>query len=95
MIANLQQAVACNAIHLVEKRLARWLLHAGYCQQSATLPLTQEFLATILGVRRTTVSLTAQALQTAGLIRYRRGQIELRSRRPGEGVLLWRRAPQC
>ena len=80
MTANLQQAAACNAVHDVEARLARWLLHASDRQESNTLPLTQEFLAMMLGVRRTTVSLTAHALQTAELIRYRRGKVELTDR---------------
>jgi CRP-like cAMP-binding protein len=77
MTANLQQAAACNAVHHVEARLARWLLHASDCQQGDTLPLTQELLSTMLGVRRTTVSLAAHGLQSAGLIRYRRGKVEL------------------
>jgi CRP-like cAMP-binding protein len=86
MTANLQQAAACNAIHHVESRLARWLLHASDCQQNDTLPLTQELLSMMLGVRRTTVSLTAHTLQTAGLIRYRRGKIELNDRAGFERV---------
>lgn len=80
MTANLQQAAACNAMHDVEARLARWLLHASDRQESDRLPLTQEFLAMMLGVRRTTVSLTAHAFQGAGLIRYRRGNVELSDR---------------
>ena len=80
LTATLQQAAACNAVHDVEARLARWLLHASDRQESDTLPLTQEFLSVMLGVRRTTVSLTAHAFQTADLIRYRRGKIELTDR---------------
>ena len=77
LLAQTQQAVACNALHQVEPRLCRWLLQVHDRCDGRTLPLTQEFLAQMLGVRRTTVTLAAQALQDAGLIRYRRGQIEL------------------
>ena len=80
MTANVQQAAACNAMHPVEMRLARWLLHARDRFDSDELPLTQEILSEMLGVRRTTVSLTAHALQQAGLIRYRRGKLELINR---------------
>jgi hypothetical protein len=57
--------------------LCRWLLQTRDRIKSDTLPLTQEFLSEMLGVRRTTVTLVARALQTAGLIRYRRGMIQL------------------
>jgi CRP-like cAMP-binding protein len=80
MTANVQQAVACNAMHPIEVRLARWLLHARDRFDSDDLPLTQEFLSQMLGVRRTTVSLTAKTLQKAGLIEYRRGKIRLTDR---------------
>jgi CRP-like cAMP-binding protein len=80
MAANVQQAAMCNALHPVELRLARWLLHARDRFNSDELPLTQEFLSQMLGVRRTTVSLTANALQKAGLIEYRRGNLKLTDR---------------
>ena len=80
MTANLQQSAACNAIHPLEARLARWLLHARDCFDSDHLPLTQEHLAMMLGVRRTTVSLSAHTLQQAGLVAYRRGKLELTDR---------------
>ena len=80
MIANLQQSAACHAMHTVEARLARWLLHSRDRYDSDTLPLPQEFLAMMLGVRRTTVTLAAQTLQQAGLLRTRRGRIELTDR---------------
>jgi CRP-like cAMP-binding protein len=86
LTANLQQAAACNAMHPLESRLARWLLHARDRFDSDALPLTQEFLSQMLGVRRTTVSLAAHALQKAGLIRYRRGKIELLDRDGLEAV---------
>jgi|SRR6185312_1719371 len=80
MTANLQQSAACNAIHPVEARLARWLLHARDRYSRDELPLTQEFLSMMLGVRRTTVSLAATALQNLQLVRYRRGKIEIKDR---------------
>jgi CRP-like cAMP-binding protein len=77
IIANLQQSAACNAVHPIEERLARWLLHARDRFQTDELPLTQELISTMLAVRRTTISLAAHALQNAGLIRYRRGKVEI------------------
>jgi CRP-like cAMP-binding protein len=79
MIAQAQQTAACNAVHTVEPRLCKWLLQTRDRIDSNTLPLTQEFLAQMLGVRRTTVTLAARNLQEHGLIRYRRGQIEILS----------------
>ncbi len=72
-----QQSAACNASHTVEARLSRWLLRSRDLSGSDTLNLTQEFLAQMLGVRRSSVSLVANTLQHAGLIRYRRGRIEI------------------
>jgi CRP-like cAMP-binding protein len=77
LIAQTHQVAACNAIHTVGPRLCRWLLHMRDRIDSDVLPLTQEALAQMLGVRRTTVTLVASALQEAGHIRYRRGQIQL------------------
>ncbi|MEG3176131.1 Crp/Fnr family transcriptional regulator [Sphingomonas sp. RB3P16] len=71
------QSAACNASHSVEARLSRWLLRARDLSARSTLPLTQEFLADMLGTRRNSVSVVANRLQQAGLIRYRRGQIEI------------------
>ena len=81
VIANLQQSAACNAMHPIEERLARWLLHARDRYQADAMPLTQEFISMMLAVRRTTVSLAAHALQNAGLIKYRRGKIEITDRK--------------
>jgi CRP-like cAMP-binding protein len=75
-----QQIAACNAVHSAEARFARWLLQTQDRIDSDALPLTQEFLSQMLGVRRTTVTLVARALQQAGLIRYRRGQIVILDR---------------
>jgi CRP-like cAMP-binding protein len=77
LLAQAQQSAACNATHTIEARLCRWLLWARDLAGSDTLQLTQEFLAQMLGVRRTSVSLVANTLQNAGLIRYRRGRIEI------------------
>jgi CRP-like cAMP-binding protein len=75
-----QQIVACNALHSAEARVARCLLQTQDRIDSDSLPLTQEFLSQMLGIRRTTVTLVAQALQEAGLIRYRRGHIVILDR---------------
>jgi CRP-like cAMP-binding protein len=77
LIAQAQQSAACNASHSVEARLTRWLLRARDLWDSETLPLTQEFLAQMIGVQRNAVSIVAHELQRAGIIRYSRGQIEI------------------
>ena len=75
LLGQAQRSAACMASHTVEARLCRWLLRARDLCGSDTVDLTQEFLAEMLGVRRTSVTLTAQALQKAGLIEYKRGRI--------------------
>jgi CRP-like cAMP-binding protein len=77
MLANLQQAAACNAIHSAEARLARWLLHAQDRYPHDRLPLTQEFIAQMLGVRRTTVSVAARTMEEQGLLKTRRGHVQI------------------
>ena len=77
LFAQAQQSAACNASHTVEARLSRWLLRSRDLAGDNTLLLIQEFVAQMLGVRRTSVSLVANTLQSAGLIRYRRGRIEI------------------
>jgi CRP-like cAMP-binding protein len=79
LFAQAQQSAACNASHSVEARMARWLLRTRDLTASDKLELTQEFLAQMLGVRRTSVSLVANTLQNAGLIHYRRGHVEIRN----------------
>jgi CRP-like cAMP-binding protein len=79
-LAEAQQIAACNATHDASSRLARWLLQCADRTGSEQLPLTQEFLAHMLGVRRTTVTLLAQALQKKGLIKYSRGRIAILDR---------------
>lgn len=74
------QTVACNALHSVEQRAARWLLMTSDRVGRDEFPLTQEFLAEMLGVHRPTVSVVASALQAAGLVTYRRGVIRVTDR---------------
>jgi CRP-like cAMP-binding protein len=76
------QSVACNALHSVEARFCRWLLTCHDRISSDTVALTQEFLADMLGVQRTTVTAVARSLQEKGIIRYRRGVVDILDR-PG------------
>jgi CRP-like cAMP-binding protein len=77
LLAQVQQTAACNALHPLEARLARWLLQTLDRADDPNLPLTQEFMSQMLAVRRTTVTVVAGKLQQAGLIRYHRGRIEI------------------
>jgi CRP-like cAMP-binding protein len=77
ILVQAQQSAACNATHTVEARLARWLLRCRDLQGSDDLQLTQEFIAEMMGVRRTSVSVVANTLQQAGLVRYSRGHIRI------------------
>ena len=79
VLIQAQQSAACNAYHSVEARLSRWLLRMHDLFDSRTLPLTQGFLAEMIGARRNSVSLVAHTLQQAGFIRYSRGNIEIRN----------------
>jgi CRP-like cAMP-binding protein len=74
------QSVACNALHSVEARFCRWLLTCHDRISNDTIALTQEFLADMLGVQRTTVTAVARALQEKGAIRYRRGVVDIMDR---------------
>jgi CRP-like cAMP-binding protein len=76
------QSVACNALHSVEARFCRWLLTCHDRISTDTVALTQEFLADMLGVQRTTVTAVARSLQQKGVIRYRRGVVDIIDR-PG------------
>jgi CRP-like cAMP-binding protein len=80
-LAHAQQSLLCNTLHPVEARLARWLLRARDLSNSEILPLTQEALAQMIGVRRNAISLVAHELQRAGVIHYSRGHIEIRDLR--------------
>jgi CRP-like cAMP-binding protein len=77
LFAQAQQSAACNASHSAESRLARWLLRMHDLSEAKTLPLTQDFVAQMIGVRRNAVSLIAHELQQAGLIKYCRGHIQI------------------
>ncbi len=77
LLAQAQQSAACNAKHQIEERLCRWLLRTRDLVESDIIELTQEFLAQMLGVRRTSVTLAARHLQAVKLIKYRRGHIQI------------------
>jgi CRP-like cAMP-binding protein len=72
-----QQFTACNVLHHADQRLARWLLMTADRTGSASFPLTQEYMAVMTGVQRTTVSALANQFKDRGLIRYSRGNIEI------------------
>jgi len=80
-LSQLAQSVACNRLHSLEERCARWLLMTHDRVGRDEFALTHEFLAEMLGVRRPSVSIAAKSLQDAGCIRYRRGWIEILDRR--------------
>ena len=86
LFAHAIHSVACNALHSVEARFCRWLLSCDDRIDSSTIALTQEFLADMLGVQRTTVTVVARALQAAGLIRYRRGVVDIVDREGLEAI---------
>jgi len=78
MLTQFQLGAACNALHPVEARMARWLLHLRDGIEEDVLPITQEALSQILGVRRTTVTRVMRDLRASGAIRSeRRGRIEI------------------
>jgi CRP-like cAMP-binding protein len=77
LFAQSKQSAACNASHSVERRMCRWLMRMRDLAGSDDLTLTQEFLAQMIGVRRSSVSIVAGTLQKAGLIQYRRGNIRI------------------
>jgi CRP-like cAMP-binding protein len=80
LLAQTFQTVACNAVHAVEARGCRWILSMHDRTDQDTLPLTHEFLAEMLGVQRSSVSVVTRTLQTAGLIRQSRGGITVTDR---------------
>jgi CRP-like cAMP-binding protein len=81
-VRQIQQTAACNALHSVEQRLCRWLLLTQDYADTSVIPLTQEHLAQMLGVRRTSVTAAACKLQSLGLIRCsQRGRIEIADRK--------------
>jgi hypothetical protein len=81
-LSQVQQTVACNTMHSTRQRLCRWLLMMHDHARDEALPCTHEVLSHMLGANRKSVTLAAQAIQTAGLISYRRGKIRILDR-PG------------
>jgi CRP-like cAMP-binding protein len=84
------QVAACNRLHPVHERLARWLLMSADRVGSDSLPLTQEFLGQMLGTRRSSVTVSAGILQKAGIISYGRGDLRIKNR-----MLLEETACEC
>jgi CRP-like cAMP-binding protein len=80
MALQSSQVAACNRLHEVDERLARWLLMSQDRLSGDLVPLTQEFLAHMLGTRRASVSVAAGILQKAGLITYKRGTVKIENR---------------
>src|SRR6202049_3613576 len=80
LLAQVQQTVACNALHSTEERVCRWLLMMHDRAEGEALPYTHEFLSHMLGANRKSVTLAALSLQTAGLISYHRGKIRILNR---------------
>ena len=80
LLVQTAQTAACNRVHELEERLARWLMLCHDRVQEDHLPITHEFLAMMLGTRRTTVTVAAGILQKAGLISYSRGRVTIQDR---------------
>jgi CRP-like cAMP-binding protein len=80
-MSMLAQTAACNRAHPVEERMCRWLLMTHDRVEGDEFPLTQEFLAQMLGVRRPSVNMAGLTLKNAGLIRYSRGKITIVDRK--------------
>jgi len=86
LLTQVSQSAACNRQHNIEERLARWLLSVQDCILQDELPLTQEFIANMLGTRRSGVTVAAGILQQAGIIRYSRGRITILDQKGLEGT---------
>ncbi len=86
LLSQVQQTVACNALHSTEERMCRWLLMMHDRAEGEALPYTHEFLSHMLGTNRKSVTLAALSLQRAGLISYSRGKIRVLNRRGLEKV---------
>jgi CRP-like cAMP-binding protein len=80
LLSQARVTAACNALHVIEARFCRWLLQCADRAGGETINLTQEFLAEMLGVRRTSVTEVASKLQNAGYITYSRGVIKILNR---------------
>ena len=81
LMKQVAQTAACNSQHMVEERLARWLLMCHDRMESDELPLKQEFISSMLGTRRASVGDAASGLQEEGVIRYSRGKISILKRK--------------
>jgi CRP-like cAMP-binding protein len=79
-LSQVQQTVACNAMHTTQQKICRWLLMMHDRAEGKALPYTHEFLSHMLGANRKSVTLAAQAMQKAGLISYRRGNMQVLDR---------------
>jgi CRP-like cAMP-binding protein len=79
LFTQVSQIAACNCLHNLEERFARWLLLVRDCVDSGTFMMTQEYIAQMLGVRRSGVTVAAGILQKAGIISYHRGEITILS----------------
>lgn len=77
---GIAQLAACNSLHSIDERLARWILATQDRSPSRVMPLTQEFIASMLGIRRASVSTAASTLAQAGAIKYTRGELEVTDR---------------
>jgi CRP-like cAMP-binding protein len=77
LLTQVSQSAACNRQHKIEERLSRWLLSVQDCVLQSEIPLTQEFIANMLGTRRSGVTVAAGILQQAGIISYTRGNITI------------------
>lgn len=85
-IMQVSQTALCNRYHLAEQRLARWLLMSHDRAETDDLPITQEFLAVMIGVHRPSVTIAAAMLQNAGFIKYSRGVITMLERKGLEEI---------
>jgi CRP-like cAMP-binding protein len=86
MITQISQLAACNQLHSIEQKLIRWLLMMHDRTRSDSILLTQDMLASMIGARRSGVSLAAATLQESGLIQYRRGLITVLDRKALESA---------
>jgi CRP-like cAMP-binding protein len=80
LLSQVQQTVACNAMHTTQEKMCRWLLMMHDRAEGEVLSYTHEFLSHMLGANRKSVTLAALSMQTAGLISYRRGKIKILDR---------------
>jgi CRP-like cAMP-binding protein len=85
-LAGISRSVGCNCFHKLEARLARWLLVTHDHARADTFHLTQEFAATLLGAHRPAISLAANSLQTAKLISYSHGKVQVLNRQKLEAI---------